>query len=192
MATRARYAVVTGPWWSLVLRGIVLVALGIVAIVWPDITVAVLIALFGALVLIDGILASVGAIVNRKSHEQWWLTLLAGLVGIFIGIAVFAWPGVTTLVLLYIIAAWLVMVGIIAMIAAFPLRQEIRHPWLLLLAGIIAFFGGIALFVYPVSGAVAIVWVIGLLAIAYGLTLFVLGFQVRSAVQKLEIPGARA
>jgi len=168
------------------------VALGVVAIVWPGITLAVLIALFGALVLIDGILASVAAIVNRKSHEQWWLTLLAGLAGIFIGIAVFAWPGATALVLLYIIAAWLVIVGIIAMIAAFPLRQEIRNPWLLLLAGIIAFFGGIALFVYPVSGAVAIVWVIGLLAIAYGLALFVLGFQVRSVLKKAEVTGTPA
>lgn len=178
---------VYGPWWSLVLRGIVLIGFGAMALAWPDITLSVLIVLFGVFVVIDGILASIGAVANRQAHEHWGLSLLGGVVGIGIGIVIIAWPEITALALLYVIAAWALVIGVFAVFAPIAYRGEIQHSWLYVLGGLISIGIGIALFVYPVEGALALVWLIGIYAICLGTIVSVFGFQVHSAPAPAEM-----
>ena len=176
-----------GPWWSLVLRGIVLIGFGIIALAWPDITLLVMVSLFGVFVIIDGILASVGAVVNRQAHERWWVSLLGGLAGIGIGVLIIGWPDITALALLYVIGAWAFVIGVFAVFAPLTFRGEIQHSWLYVLGGLISIGIGIALFAYPVEGALALVWLIGIYAIVLGLIVTVFGFRVRRAPAPAEL-----
>jgi len=167
-------------WWALVLRGLFAVLFGIMALAWPGITLGALVLLYGAYALADGVFAIAAVMAGRTGGRPWWSLLVEGLVGIAVGIMTFAWPGITALVLLYLIAAWAVVTGIFEIIAAIELREEIRGEWLLALSGILSILFGLALVIWPGAGAVALVWVIGAYAIAFGALLIALGFRLRS------------
>src|SRR5512135_3344344 len=92
-------------WWAMALRGLAALVFGIVALIWPAITLLVLVTLFGVYALWDGIFAIVGAIRAAEHHRQWWLLLVEGIVGIIAGLIALFLPGVTALSLVYIIAA---------------------------------------------------------------------------------------
>ena len=111
-------------WWTLVLRGVAAVLFGIWAFVWPDITFTILVLLFGAYALWDGVFALIGAF--RTQGERRWMLILEGVVGVAMGLVTFLWPGAATLALLTIIAAWAIITGIFEIIAAIRLREEIE------------------------------------------------------------------
>jgi uncharacterized membrane protein HdeD (DUF308 family) len=167
-------------WWVLAIRGVAAILFGIAAFLWSGVTLAVLVLLFGAYALVDGIFAVVAGITARKEQERWWMMILEGLVGIGIGVVTFVWPGITALVLLYFIAAWSIVTGAFEIAAAIRLRQEIEGEWLLALAGIASLIFGILLVVQPGSGALALIWLIGAYALVFGILMLVLAFRLRS------------
>ena len=167
-------------WWALALRGLFAVLFGIMAFAWPGITLGALVLLYGAYALVDGIFAIAAVLVGRPRGMPWWALLLEGLAGIAVGIMTFAWPGITALVLLYLIAAWAVVTGVFEIVAAIQLRRELRGEWLLALSGILSVLFGIALVVNPGVGALAVIWLIGAYAIVFGALLIGLGFRLRS------------
>jgi uncharacterized membrane protein HdeD (DUF308 family) len=169
-----------GPWWSVALHGILLIGFGAMALAWPDITLAVLIALFGVFVLVDGVVAAIAEVVTRSERERWWLTFLGDLFAIGIGIAVFVWPEITALALLYLIAAWALVIGLFAVFLPLVYRRKFGHAWPYVLGGLVSIAVAIALFAYPAEGALALVWLIGIYAIALGL--IVTAFGVRRLV----------
>jgi uncharacterized membrane protein HdeD (DUF308 family) len=122
-------------WWLLAIRGVAAILFGIAAFLWPAITLAVLVLLFGAYSLVDGIFAVIAGIATRKEQERWWMMILEGLAGIVIGVITFLYPGITALILLYFIAAWSIVTGAFEVAAAIRLRKEIEGEWLLGLAG---------------------------------------------------------
>src|SRR5262249_43005061 len=105
-------------WWVLAIRGVAAILFGIAAFVWPGITLAVLVLLFGAYALVDGIFAVVAGVSVRKEQERWWMMVLEGLAGIVIGVLTFLYPNITALVLLYFIAAWSIVTGAFEIAAA--------------------------------------------------------------------------
>jgi len=171
-------------WWALALRGVAAVLFGIMAFAWPGMTLGVLVLLYGAYALVDGVLAITAALAGRTWGMPWWALLLEGVLGITVGILTFAWPGITALVLLYLIAAWAVATGVFEVVAAIRLRREIRGEWLLALSGVISVLFGIAMVINPVGGALAVVWLIGAYAIAFGVLLIALGFRLRGAAKR--------
>lgn len=167
-------------WWSVLIRGIVAILFGLAALVWPGITILVLIYLFGAFVLVTGVVAVFSALSTAERNDRWALLLLEGIIGILVGIAAFVWPGITGLVLLYLIAFWAIAGGILEIIAAIRLRATIAYEWLLALSGVISLLFGILILFFPAAGALGVIFFIGAYAILYGILLVILAFQVRS------------
>src|SRR5262245_60291829 len=172
-------------WWVLLLRGLVAILFGVLTWFRPGITLAALVILFGAYALVDGILDAWTAIAGRKQHEYWWATLLSGLVGIFIGILTLARPGITALPLLFYIALWAIARGVLEIVAALRLRKEIKNEWLLVLAGVASVLFGAILIARPGTGALAVIWLIGVYAFAFGILLVMLAFKARRFGQRL-------
>jgi len=168
-------------WWMLLIRGIVAVLFGLAAIVWPSLTALVLVYLFGAFAFVDGIVAVVVSLQERTIVPRWWVLLIEGIVGILIGILTFFSPTVTALALLYLIAAWAIITGILEIAAAFSMRRALVLEWTLAIAGILSILLGILLAIQPASGILAVVWIIGIYAIVFGVLLIIRAFQFRSA-----------
>ncbi len=167
-------------WWAVLLRGVAGILFGIATFFAPAISLAVLVLLFGAYALVDGVLALISALRNRATNEQWWVLLLEGFVGIIAGIVTFVWPGITAVALLYVIAAWALVTGALEITAAIRLRKVIDHEWLLVLSGIASIALGILLALFPGAGALALILWIGAYAIVFGVLLVALGFRLRS------------
>jgi uncharacterized membrane protein HdeD (DUF308 family) len=175
-------------WWALALRGLVALFFGIAAFVWPGITLRVLVLLFGAYALVDGIFSIAAAVTATPKGVPWWALLVEGLAGIAVGVLTFAWPGITQLVLLYMIAAWALVTGVFEIVAAIRLRKEIRGEWALALAGVLSIILGVLLAIFPIEGLVGLAWTIGAYAIASGVILLALSFRLRKLA--LELLGA--
>jgi uncharacterized membrane protein HdeD (DUF308 family) len=171
-------------WWALVLRGFFDVLFGMTAFVWPGITLAVLVLLYGAFALVDGSFAIAAVLVGRTRGMPSWALLVEGLAGIAVGAITFFWPGITQLALLFLIAAWAVVTGVFEIVAAVRLRKEIRGEWLLALSGVLSVAVGVALVVNPGAGLLAISWMIGTYAIIFGVLFIVLGFRLRSWLRR--------
>jgi uncharacterized membrane protein HdeD (DUF308 family) len=172
-------------WWTVVLRGVLAVLFGLVAWIWPDVTVRVLVLLFGFYALVDGLLALAAALVGGRlaSGRRGWL-VFEGVAGVAAGVLTFIWPDVTTLVLLYVIAFWAIATGVLEVVAAVLLRRELRGEWLLAAGGVVSVLFGIFLLVRPGDGAIAIAWLIGLYAIVFGIALVALGLRMRKLGQR--------
>lgn len=166
-------------WWALALRGVAAILFGICAIVWPGITLATLVLVFGAYVLVDGVFGVINGISSYGERERWWVILLEGLAGIVVGIMTLVWPGITALTLLYLIAAWAVITGVMEIVAAIQLRRVIEGEWMMVLSGIASIIFGIILFIFPGEGALGLTWLIGIYAIIFGVMLIVLAFRLR-------------
>jgi uncharacterized membrane protein HdeD (DUF308 family) len=167
-------------WWLLLLRGIAAIVFGVLAFIWPGITLTVLVLLYGAFALVDGAFALAAAIMGKAGMgPRWWLAIV-GLLGIGAGALTFVWPGITALVLLVFIAAWSIMSGIFQIVGAIQLRKEIDNEWLLVFAGLMSVVFGILLLVWPATGLLALVWLIGIYAVLYGALLIGLALRLRS------------
>jgi uncharacterized membrane protein HdeD (DUF308 family) len=177
-------------WWVVALRGLVAVLFGILAFAWPGLTLAVLVLLFGAYALVDGILGVVAALRGDAQHRV--AMLLEGVVGILAGLAAFAWPGLTALVLLYIIAFWAILTGVLEIVAAIRLRRVIQNEWALLIGGVLSVVLGLVLVAAPGAGALAVIWIIGAYAVVFGITLLALAWRLRGHAQRLAGPQASA
>jgi uncharacterized membrane protein HdeD (DUF308 family) len=165
-------------WWILLLRGIVAIVFGVLAFIWPGLTLLTLVLLYGAYALVDGLLALASAVTGGALAPRWWLAVI-GFLGIAAGILTFAWPGITALVLLFFIAFWAIAVGIFQIIGAIRLRKEIENEWLLILCGIISVLFGIGILLAPGAGALALVWVIGFYAVLEGILYIGLAFRLK-------------
>jgi uncharacterized membrane protein HdeD (DUF308 family) len=178
-------------WWALLLRGIAAVLFGVMALAWPGLTVTTFVLLFAVFAIADGVSAAIGAVVNRKENQNWWLMLLLGVAGLLLGIATLVWPRLTALLLLYMIAARALVTGILDIITAIRLRKEIEGEVLLILGGLASVLFGLIAFVRPGAGALAVVSLIAIYALFVGTILIILAFRVRGWGKKLEELGAR-
>lgn len=172
-------------WWALLVRGIFAVLFGVLALFWPGITVLALTILFGAYALVDGVIALAGAFTGVEGESRAWLAV-AGIFGIFLGLMTFAWPHVTALVLLLLIASWALITGILEIVGSIRLRKTVDDAWVLALAGVVSVLFGIVLFAWPVSGAIAVAWLIGLFAIVMGAVLIGAAFRLRKLGEQMN------
>ncbi len=167
-------------WWIILIRGILAVLLGIVALVWTQALALAIVFIFGAYAFVDGILAVISGINHRTTNPYWWLTLLEGLAGITAGLLAFILPTIALVVVIYLIAAWAIITGFFEIATAIRLREEVTNEWALALTGVISIVLGIILVLYPATGAAALIFVLGIYALIFGALMVYLAFRVRS------------
>lgn len=167
-------------WWATLLRGVAAIFFGLITLIAPGISLAALVLLFGAYAFADGVFAIVSAVRGRRRHDRWGLLLLRGGVGIAAALVALLWPGLTALTLVFVVAGWAIVTGVLEISTAIVLRKQITGEWLMILAGIASVIFGILLFVFPAAGAVALVLWIGAYAIVFGAILLGLSFRLRA------------
>src|SRR5262245_1530310 len=171
-------------WWSVVLRGLLGIAIGIVTFSSPVSTLSALVLLFGAYAFIDGVLSVVGAVRTARSGERRGVLLLKGIAGIAAGFIAFTWPALTATVLALVIAGWAIVTGILEIAAAVRLRKEIRGEWLLGLFGVLSIAFGILIAMAPLAGALVVATWVGAYAFVSGIILLMLGFRLRKLMHR--------
>lgn len=176
-------ALLSRNWWAVGLRGLAAIIFGILALIWPGETFFVLVLLFGAYAFVDGIFAVVLAIRGRTEIRDWGWLLAEGVLGIVIGVITFFSTSTTALFLLYLIAFWAIVTGILEIVQAVQLRRVISNEWMLILGGAASVVFGVLLLLFPGTGALAIVWLIGLYAIVFGVLLLALAWRLRGMQQ---------
>jgi len=167
-------------WWVPVIRGIAAIVFGVIAFVYPGLTIAVLVLLFGAWVLVDGVFRIVGAIGHRASDSDWGFNLIIGILGIIIRFLTFHAPGITALALVIYIAAWALMIGATEIAVAIKLRREIKGEWFLILMGLASIVFAILLLWNPVLGAATLIWIMAWYAVIFGVLAIIFGLRLRS------------
>lgn len=165
-------------WWLVLLRGLCAITFGILAFVWPGLTLISLVILYGIYALVDGGLAVFAALAGGGAVSRWWL-LAAGLLGLAAGVITLLWPGMTAIVLIMFIGAWALGHGIVEIIGAIQLRKEIENEWWLIGSGLLSVIFGLIVITRPGAGAMAMIWLIGGYALVFGAMLVALAFRLK-------------
>ena len=190
-ADRRGMAWLARNWWAIALRGVAAVVFGVLALLLPGTTLAALVLLFGAYAIVEGVFSLIAAVRGRTDEPRWLLALQA-IASIAAGFVAFLWPGLTALVLLYVIAAWALVIGVLQIVAAVRLHSRIRGEGWLVLSGILSMIFGVLMMWAPGAGALALVLWIGSYAIVFGALLIVLAFRLRGGRLQAEERLSRA
>lgn len=168
-------------WYWPVLRGVLAVVLGIVALAWPAITAVAFVWVVGIFAIVDGVVEIVEGIRRRGTGGGTGILVTMGVISVAVGVVLLAWPGKTAVVLTWIIGFWAVVYGLVQALASLALRRATGSGWGWgVLAGVLGIVFGLLILFNVNAGLVSIVWLLGIFAIVWGVMLVVLGFQVRA------------
>lgn len=179
--------IIARRWWVLLLEGVAAIILGITAVLWPGITLVSLVWVFAAFSMIQGVAEVVLGMRGEPDGTIWWTMIFLGVLALAAGIVAFAWPGLTAIVLLYVIAASAIVRGVFAIAAAIALRKQIDDEWVLALSGVLSIAFGAILVARPGAGALAMVLLIGAYMMALGVMAIALSLRLRKIQHKLAV-----
>jgi uncharacterized membrane protein HdeD (DUF308 family) len=165
-------------WWAVMLRGVVAILFGLVALLMTGATLASLELVFAVYLLIDGVLAIVSAVKAARRRERWGLFVLEGVVDIVAAAVAFLVPGALLFVFVVVAAAWGVVSGVLKLMAAFRLRKTHGRAWLVI-GGLASMVWGVLLALFPVTGLIVLTWWLGAYAVIFGISMLILGFTLR-------------
>ena len=165
-------------------RGLAAIVFGVLTLVWPKITLAVLVLIFGIFAVISGITAIVAALRSREEHH-WGLLLFEGILGVLAGAVALVWPGITALAFLFLIASWAILTGILELVAPLAFPMSFGRGLVFALSGIVSIVFGTLIAAQPAAGLLAVVWLIGVYAIIIGIMHVVVYFEARSVVSSV-------
>lgn len=178
--------VLADRWWVVLLRGILAIGAGIATLAWPGLSLVLLIFLIGISALVDGLACIFMGFGGGSEGRPWWEMILLGLIGVGFGIATLAWPGLTGILLLSLIAGWSIARGVMEIIVAIRLRKVIDNELMMGLSGLLSIGFGALLIMYPGEGALAMAMFIGAFLIAVGITAVILSFRLKGLKSKLR------
>jgi len=172
-------------WWLVLLRGVLAVLFGLFALFAPGTALLALVYVFGAYAILDGVAAVVAGVRHRRQEAHWVWHIVEGAISIVAGIVAFAWPGVTALVILYLVAFWSVFTGVTEAMAAFAMRRRGSPAWgWMLAAGVLGVLLGIVLVLAPGAGLLTLLWLLGIYAVVFGVIVIVWALRLRKAVAR--------
>ena len=176
-------AAVRGIWWLVLLRGILAILFGLFALFAPGTALLALVFVFAAYAILDGIAALVVGIRHRTDDPHWVWHVVQGAVSVLAGIIAFAWPGVTVLAILFVIAFWSIVGGIAEVVESFMMRKRGSEGWgWMLAAGIVSVLFGVVLLASPGTALITLLWLVGAYAIVFGVIIVVWAVRLRRAV----------
>jgi len=175
-------------WWLISLRGLIALALGIILLLMDPLMAAGLLVLFiGVYALVDGIFALVVGIINRPPHRNRAWLIAEGIIGILAGAAILAAPLLAGAVIVYLIAFWALLTGILELVFSIAEWKYLPGAWMILINGIISVLLGGLILANVVAGTVLLVVIIAIYLLIFGLLLMLLGFSLKSVdVEKLR------
>jgi uncharacterized membrane protein HdeD (DUF308 family) len=179
------YRELVDKWWLLAIKGVVAIILGIILISYPVKTQVVITWIIGFFALIEGLLVSLIAIIKHKKFENWGLILIRGIFGILLGVILFAWPGLSLAVILFLTGLWLLVVGIVLIFEAIALRKEDVGEWLIAALGIILILFGLFIIKNPELSLSIIGVVLGLMMLLNGIVNVAFSFQLKGEKKKI-------
>lgn len=170
--------------WTLVfLRGVLAIVFALLAFVWPVATMASLVLLFAAYMLVDGLFAIASGIRAARAHERWGWFALEGIADLIAAVVAFFWPSITILAFVFVAAAWALVSGGLMLVAAFRLGSQHGRAWLLV-AGAVSLLWGALLIVAPVTGAIVMLWWLGAYALVFGVAMIVAAARLRRELRE--------
>ncbi len=175
-------ALLSRRWWWMLVRGIAAILFGIAAFTWPGLTIWALVLLFAGYAIVDG----ASMIVFGRRMGNWFWYGLAGLVSMAAGVIAIAWPGITAMALLWVIAAWAILNGIFQIMAGMEIRKEVEGEWVFFVGGALAILFGLILVFRPGTGALGVVWLIGTFMILVGILQVVLSFKLKGLQARVK------
>ncbi|MCJ7545276.1 MAG: DUF308 domain-containing protein [Deltaproteobacteria bacterium] len=183
MATKASKKILSAIWWLILLRGIVLVLLGILFLTRPAATLTLVIWFLGAYWFVDGIVTLVKSIKGRKTIKYWGWGIFVGIIGIIAGLLVFSHPVAATLLtttfLVYFLGFAAMISGISSIVTGISLRKKISNEWSMVFGGVVWFLLGLLLVAHPLVALLVYIYTVGILAIIGGIMLVANAFVIR-------------
>ncbi len=163
-------------WWGLVIRGLFAILFGVLTLLWPDITVFALVTIFGAFVMLDGLVEIWVGFANRGREQHWWTDALLGVASVIIGVAAIAWPDITAIAAMYVVASWMIVLGGLMVYQGFRLREDVIGELWVISTGALSLILGIALMIFPGAGVISLAWLIAFWIILLGVLLVKIGW----------------
>jgi uncharacterized membrane protein HdeD (DUF308 family) len=168
-------------WIFAIIRGVLAIIFGLIALFSPIATAVALAILIGAYAIVNGVFDIIEAIRHRGSSSMV-LRIVLGAVSILFGILVLVWPGISLAILVIMVGIWAIIIGIIQIVASVRHRAVPHSGWVWgIIGGALSILFGILVLIWPGTGLVSIIWIVGIWAIVWGITLIVLGVQLRKA-----------
>ena len=170
---------VTRDWWVFAVRGIAALVFGALAFIWPESTLTVIVYLFGAYVLVDGIALLVALVRGEPvARRHAWAVGIMGALGVVVGVVTFVWPGLTALSLLYLVAIWAIAMGTFQVVAAIALRKELDNELWMAIGGFVSIVFGALLVASPGVGLLSLVWLVGIWSVVFGVSSLGLAYRL--------------
>lgn len=176
-------------WWAVALRGVFAILFGLIALFMPGPTLAALVLLFAAYMVVDGVLDIISAVRAARRHERWGWLIFEGIADLVAAAIAFFFPLATIFAFVVLLAAWAIVSGVLLWTAAFQLTMA-RGRWLMALAGAVSVLWGFLLLVWPFTGAIVLTWWLGAYALVFGVVQLVLAFRLRRLRDELPPPQA--
>lgn len=174
----------TAMWRTILLRGLASLAFGVLAFVYPGVTLAVVVTLFGIYALVDGLLGLWG-VMRGKEQGTSITSLLTALVSIVAGLVCLLFPGFASAYVVLLIGFWNIAAGLLQLIGALVMWKDIEKPGFLAAAGLVGAALGLFIVFNPELAADTMIRIIAATAVLVGIVLLVFGWQLRSAAQDL-------
>ena len=173
-------------WIFAIIRGVLAIIFGLIALFSPIATAVALAIVIGAYAIVNGVFDIIEAIRHRGSSSMVFRIVL-GAVSILFGILVLVWPGISLAILVIMVGIWAIIIGIIQIVASVRHRAVPHSGWVWgIIGGALSILFGILVLIWPGTGLVSIIWIVGIWAIVWGITLIILGIQLRKAASTTE------
>jgi uncharacterized membrane protein HdeD (DUF308 family) len=181
---------VASHWWLFLIRGLLALAIGVAAPFFPIATLYAITILFGAYAFIDGAFALVTAFRVRHENHRWIWLIVEGVIGIGVGLYVFAVPAAGLFALVLLLGFWAVFTGAFEVASAFNMRVHVPNEWLWIIIGALSIVFGVFVFFAPIFGLFALLWMFSIYFVVTGIALIALAFRLRSLVAHKMHPAA--